>query len=74
MTLINLVLRVWGPMRERSLTNTLLVLQVASCGLGLFVRYYLSGFLFEGGPGPGAAAAAGGGGGGGGGGEAMGAA
>jgi UDP-N-acetylmuramyl pentapeptide phosphotransferase/UDP-N-acetylglucosamine-1-phosphate transferase len=47
MTLINLTLRVLGPMSERQLTNTLLVVQVLSCALGLGVRYWVSDFLFE---------------------------
>ena len=41
-TLINLVLRVCGPMHERTLTNALLALQVVSCGAGLALRYWLS--------------------------------
>jgi UDP-N-acetylglucosamine--dolichyl-phosphate N-acetylglucosaminephosphotransferase len=48
-TLINLVLRVCGPMHERTLTNALLALQVVSCGLGLGLRYYLQSLFGEGG-------------------------
>ena len=39
-TLINLTLRLLGPMHERTLTNVLIALQVVSCGLGLALRYY----------------------------------
>jgi UDP-N-acetylglucosamine--dolichyl-phosphate N-acetylglucosaminephosphotransferase len=40
-TLICLALRVFGPMRERSLTITLLVLQFLSTVLAFYIRYYL---------------------------------
>jgi UDP-N-acetylglucosamine--dolichyl-phosphate N-acetylglucosaminephosphotransferase len=42
MTLINLVLRITGPLHERTLTNVLLLIQVVSCGLGLVLRYKVS--------------------------------
>lgn len=42
MTLINLVLRVTGPLHERTLTNVLLLLQVVCCGIGLMLRYQVS--------------------------------
>ena len=41
MTLINLMLRVCGPMHERTATNVLLLLQVLSCAFGLALRSYL---------------------------------
>lgn len=46
MTLINLVLRVCGPMHERTLTNTLLAIQAVTCFAGLAARYYLA-VLFD---------------------------
>ena len=47
MTLINLVLRVMGPMHERTTTNVLLLLQVVCCALGLLLRYYWSPQVYE---------------------------
>ena len=41
-TLINLVLRLTGPLHERTLTNVLLLLQVASCLTGLALRTWHS--------------------------------
>ena len=41
-TLINLVLRLTGPLHERTLTNVLLLLQVASCLVGLALRMWHS--------------------------------
>ncbi len=40
MTLINLVLRICGPMTEETLTTVLIALQVACCVLGFFIRYH----------------------------------
>ena len=48
LTLINLVLRVCGPMSERATVNMLLGLQVASCALGLYLRYVFSNALYDG--------------------------
>jgi len=47
MTLINLILRIMGPMSERNLTNILLGLQVLTCSLGLFIRYYIDYYFFQ---------------------------
>lgn len=47
MTVISLCLQILGPMRERDLCVTLLVIQALSCGFGLFCRYYLAQFFFE---------------------------
>ena len=47
MTVINLTLQIFGPMSERSLCTVLLGIQVLSCSLGLFVRYYISRFFFD---------------------------
>jgi UDP-N-acetylglucosamine--dolichyl-phosphate N-acetylglucosaminephosphotransferase len=46
LTLINLMLRILGPMHERSATNVLLLLQIVSCSIGLLVRYRLGPSLF----------------------------
>jgi UDP-N-acetylglucosamine--dolichyl-phosphate N-acetylglucosaminephosphotransferase len=50
MTLINLTLRVLGPMHERTAVGALLALQVLCCAVGLFLRYGL-GHVFYTGPG-----------------------
>lgn len=47
MTVINLVLTWVGPMGEKELCTTLLGLQVFSCTLGLFLRYYIAQFFFD---------------------------
>jgi UDP-N-acetylglucosamine--dolichyl-phosphate N-acetylglucosaminephosphotransferase len=47
MTVINLTLQVLGPMSERSLCVVLLGGQVVFCALGLFIRYYVSGLIFD---------------------------
>jgi UDP-N-acetylglucosamine--dolichyl-phosphate N-acetylglucosaminephosphotransferase len=47
LTLINLMLRLLGPMHERTATNILLALQVACCTFGLLLRYYWSPQVFE---------------------------
>lgn len=41
MTLINLVLRLTGPVKEETLTVILLVLQTVCCTLGIIARYYI---------------------------------
>ncbi len=41
-TLINLVLRLTGPMHERTTTNVLLLLQVLACLVGLALRVWHS--------------------------------
>ncbi len=41
MTLINLLLRVTGPLHERTATNALLLLQAGCCAVGLALRYSL---------------------------------
>lgn len=46
MTLINLVLRIGGPMPESQLTTVLLGMQAAWCALAVVIRYYLSGFIY----------------------------
>jgi UDP-N-acetylglucosamine--dolichyl-phosphate N-acetylglucosaminephosphotransferase len=46
MTLINLTLRITGPVREDTLCRILLVLQVLCCGLGFFVRYYVASLVY----------------------------
>jgi UDP-N-acetylglucosamine--dolichyl-phosphate N-acetylglucosaminephosphotransferase len=48
MTVINLCLQILGPMTERQLCLNLLILQAVSCAFGLFCRYYLAQFFFEG--------------------------
>ena len=48
LTLINLILRRTGPMAERSAVSLLLALQVASCVLGLCLRYALSFTFYDG--------------------------
>ena len=46
-TLINAVLRITGPLHERTAVNVLLALQVASCALGLYIRYFFSVFVYR---------------------------
>lgn len=48
MTLINLVLRICGPIHERTAVNILLGIQAACCLLGLFIRYNLASVLWFG--------------------------
>ena len=48
MTVICLCLQILGPMKERDLCVVLLTLQAFSCAFGLFCRYYLAKFFFEG--------------------------
>jgi UDP-N-acetylglucosamine--dolichyl-phosphate N-acetylglucosaminephosphotransferase len=47
LTLINAVLRLLGPMHERTTTNVLLLLQVLCCVFGLLLRYYWSPQVYE---------------------------
>lgn len=47
MTVINLMLRLLGPMKERSLTLVLLGFQGMCCGLGLVIRYHLSRYFYN---------------------------
>ncbi len=47
MTLINLCLRICGPMSEERLCTTLLALQTLCCALGLYVRYFLAQMIFD---------------------------
>jgi len=47
-TVINLLLRIAGPLHERTATNILLALQVGCCLVGLWVRYRVSLFLYAG--------------------------
>ncbi len=46
MTLINLALRVFGPMREESLTLLLLGFQALCCATALSMRYHLGSYLY----------------------------
>ena len=46
LTLINLVLQIFGPMREDKLCIYLLILQIFCCGLGLMVRYGVAGYIY----------------------------
>ena len=46
MTIINMALSIMGPMCERDLCSLLLGLQIVSCGLGFFLRYYVAEFFF----------------------------
>lgn len=45
-TIINLLLHWYGPMRESSITNALLLLQAFSTLVAFFVRYYVSQFFY----------------------------
>jgi UDP-N-acetylglucosamine--dolichyl-phosphate N-acetylglucosaminephosphotransferase len=45
-TLINVVLKLTGPLHERTATNVLLALQAASCVLGLYIRYWVSAAVY----------------------------
>jgi UDP-N-acetylglucosamine--dolichyl-phosphate N-acetylglucosaminephosphotransferase len=47
MTVINLTLCLLGPMSEKALCVVLLGMQMACCGFGFFVRYYIAQFFFE---------------------------
>mmetsp|Transcript_9141 Transcript_9141/g.12972 ORF Transcript_9141/g.12972 Transcript_9141/m.12972 type:complete len:497 (-) Transcript_9141:501-1991(-) len=47
MTLINLVLQIFGPMSERALCVLLLGIQVLSCAIGLYFRYNMAQIFFD---------------------------
>lgn len=47
MTLINLVLRIFGPMREEQLTRTVLGIQAACCTVAIVVRYQLATLIYD---------------------------
>jgi hypothetical protein len=47
LTIINLTLRIWGPMSERNLCIALLILQSLCCGIGFGIRYEISKFFFD---------------------------
>lgn len=47
MTLINLILLVIGPTHEARLTTILIIFQVLTSILGLFIRYYVSSLFFD---------------------------
>lgn len=47
MTLINLFLRIFGPMHEEKLCFSLLIFQVICCALGLVIRYQFVDYLFD---------------------------
>ena len=46
-TLINLCLKIFGPIKEENLCFILLLFQVLCCSIGLFFRYNLSHLFFE---------------------------
>ena len=46
LTIINLLLKVLGPLQERDLTLLLLLLQVACSALAFTIRYPLAYFFF----------------------------
>ena len=47
LTIINFALYVLGPMHEAKLTSVLLLVQIVSNALALFVRYHLAGYLYD---------------------------
>lgn len=47
MTLINLLLLKIGPTHEALLTTILMIFQILTSILGLFIRYYISSFFFD---------------------------
>ena len=47
LNLVNLALVIFGPKTERTLCIMLLLFQVLCCGLGFFVRYYLSTLFYD---------------------------
>jgi UDP-N-acetylglucosamine--dolichyl-phosphate N-acetylglucosaminephosphotransferase len=47
MTVINMCLSIVGPLSEKNLCTLLLGLQTISCGMGLFIRYYIARFFFD---------------------------
>ena len=46
LTLINVALRLFGPMTEPALATLLLSFQLASCALGLALRFRLVGQIY----------------------------
>jgi UDP-N-acetylglucosamine--dolichyl-phosphate N-acetylglucosaminephosphotransferase len=46
MTLINVTLQVFGPLSERTLCISLLLLQIICCSIGFLLRYYVARFFF----------------------------
>lgn len=47
MNLVNLTLRILGPMHEETLCTVLVCFQLISCIFGLFCRYYVSTFFYK---------------------------
>jgi UDP-N-acetylglucosamine--dolichyl-phosphate N-acetylglucosaminephosphotransferase len=47
LTLINLTLQTFGPMSERDLCVTLLLMQAVSCAWAFYCRYYLAHLFFD---------------------------
>uniref|UniRef100_F1L790 UDP-N-acetylglucosamine--dolichyl-phosphate N-acetylglucosaminephosphotransferase n=1 Tax=Ascaris suum TaxID=6253 RepID=F1L790_ASCSU len=47
LTVINLVLKIQGPMHERSLTKCLLAIQIISSLFAFFVRFYLAFLIYD---------------------------
>lgn len=46
LTLINLVIHITGPMKERNLCITLLVLQACACAFGFVIRYHFVNLVY----------------------------
>ena len=46
LTLINLMLQIFGPLREDTLCIYLLIFQVICCSLGLIFRYGVAGYVY----------------------------
>ena len=46
LTILNLVLKLHGPMHEKSLTKTLLLIQALCSCCAFLIRYYASTFFF----------------------------
>ena len=42
LTLLNLVLKIFGPMQEKTLCFILILIQIISCGFGFYLRYPVS--------------------------------
>uniref|UniRef100_A0A0M3INM1 UDP-N-acetylglucosamine--dolichyl-phosphate N-acetylglucosaminephosphotransferase n=1 Tax=Ascaris lumbricoides TaxID=6252 RepID=A0A0M3INM1_ASCLU len=47
LTVVNLVLKIQGPMHERSLTKCLLAIQIISSLFAFFVRFYLAFLIYD---------------------------